>query len=225
VPRTPAMRPADPPVQHGTGQDGTGQDGTGPAATFRSATADLAAGAARQSTVRPELTFEDEPPPRRLAPYAAAIAATVHDVDTEIGWGRFVLLYDPAGQDGWAGRFRVIAYIRTELEPEVAADPLIGQVGWSWLTEALEARTAGYGQTSGTVTRVVTEGFGTKRGDPVSTGFELRASWSPAGQGSVHPDLGGHVAAWSDALCAASGLPPLAEGVAGLRPTGRRWQS
>ncbi len=223
MPRTPAMRPADPPLQAGTGQDGS-QD-ISPAATFRSATADLAAGTARQSSVRPELTFEDEPPPRRLAPYAAAIAATVLDGETEIGWGRFVLLYDPAGQDGWAGRFRVIAYIRAELEPEVAADPLIGQVGWSWLTEALEARTAGYGQTSGTVTRVVTEGFGTKRGDPVSTGFELRASWSPAGQGSVHPDLGGHVAAWSDALCAASGLPPLEEGVAGLRPAGRRWQS
>jgi Protein of unknown function (DUF3000) len=202
-----------------------GADGTGPAATFRSAVADLEAGTARQREARPELTFEDEPPPRRLAPYAAAIAATVLEADAEIGWGRFVLLYDPAGQDGWAGRFRIIAYIRTELEPEVAADPLIGEVGWSWLTEALDARAAGYGQTSGTVTRVVTEGFGTKRGDPVSTGFEMRASWSPAGQGAVHPDLGGHVAAWSDALCAASGLPPLAAGVAGLRPPGRRRQS
>jgi Protein of unknown function (DUF3000) len=209
------MRPAGP----------AGPDGTGPAATFRSAVADLEAGTDRQREARPELTFEDEPPPRRLAPYAAAIAATVLEADAEIGWGRFVLLYDPAGQDGWAGRFRIIAYIRTELEPEVASDPLIGEVGWSWLTEALDARAAGYGQTSGTVTRVVTEGFGTKRGDPVSTGFELRASWSPTGQGGAHPDLGGHVAAWSDALCAASGLPPLAAGVAGLRPPGRRRQS
>ena len=142
--------------------------------------------------------------------------------DTEIGWGRFVLLYDPAGQDGWAGRFRIIAYIRSELEPEIAADQLIGQVGWSWLTEALDARAPGYRQTSGTVTRVVTEGFGTKRGEPVSTGFELRASWSPSGQDGDQVDLGGHVAAWSDALCTASGVPPLAPGVAGLRPPGRR---
>jgi hypothetical protein len=206
------MRPAG-PAESG---------GTGPAATFRSAVADLGIGTARQCAARPELSFEDEPPPRRLAPYAAAIAATVLEGDAEIGWGRFVLLYDPAGQDGWAGRFRIITYIRAELEPEVAADQLIGEVGWSWLTEALDARAVGYGQTSGTVTRVVTEGFGTKRGDPVSTGFEMRASWSPAGQGEFHPDLCGHVAAWSDALCAASGLPPLPAGVTGLRPQARR---
>jgi hypothetical protein len=194
----------------------------GAAAVFRSAVNDLEAGTAGQRAARPEPSFEDEPPPRRLAPYAAAIAATVLEADTEIGWGRFVLLYDPAGQAGWAGMFRVIAYIRTELDPEIAADPLIGQVGWSWLTEALEARTAGYRETSGTVTRVVTEGFGTKAGEPVSTGFELRASWSPAGDGDAHPDLGGHIAAWSDALCAASGLPPLPAGVAALRTPGRR---
>ena len=163
-------------------------------------------------------------PIKRLAPYAAAIAATVLEADDEVGWGRFVLLYDPAGQAGWAGRFRVIAYIRAELEPEIAADPLIGQVGWSWLTEALDGRAAGYRETSGTVTRVVTEGFGTKQGEPVSTGFELRASWSPAGEGDAHPDLGGHVAAWSDALCMASGLPPLPAGVAALRAPGRRKQ-
>jgi hypothetical protein len=179
---------------------------------------------AQQRAARPQLSFEDEPPPRKLAPYAAAIAATVLEADDEVGWGRFVLLYDPAGQAGWAGRFRVIAYIRAELEPEIAADPLIGQVGWSWLTEALDGRAAGYRETSGTVTRVVTEGFGTKQGEPVSTGFELRASWSPAGEGDAHPDLGGHVAAWSDALCMASGLPPLPAGVAALRAPGRRKQ-
>ena len=94
--------------------------------------------------------------------------------DTEIGWGKFVLLYDPAGQPGWAGQFRIIAYVRAELDPEIAADPLIAAVGWSWLTEALEARTAGYGQTSGTVTRVMTEGFGVKAGR--ADGHRLRAA-------------------------------------------------
>ena len=156
------------------------------------------------------------------------------DTDDEIGWGRFVLLYDPAGQTGWDGPFRIIAYVRADLEPEIAADPLIGQVGWSWLTEALDARAAGYRQTSGTVTRVVTEGFGAKQGEPMATGFELRASWSPAdpprcapgpATGAqagppdlAPPDLGGHVAAWCDALCMAAGLPPLPAGVSPLRP-------
>ena len=219
------------------------------AATFRSAVNDLEAGLDQQRRERPEIVFEKQPPPRKLAPYAAAIGATVHDPDAgrrtgagpgpefthdpdaEIGWGSLVLLYDPAGQTGWAGPFRMIAYVRADLEEEIAADPLIGQVGWSWLTEALDARTTGYRQTSGTVTRVVTEGFGAKEDQPVATGFELRASWSPATPGAgipvaahrAPPDLDGHVAAWCDALCAASGLPPLPAGVSALRlPRTRR---
>jgi Protein of unknown function (DUF3000) len=216
------------------------------AATFRSAVNDLGSGLDQLGRERPEIEFEKQPPPRKLAPYAAAIGATVHehgadrrsgagpgsgsqgadDLDAEIGWGSFVLLYDPAGQSGWAGPFRMIAYVRADLEEEIAADPLIGQVGWSWLIEALDARTSGYRQTSGTVTRVVTEGFGAKEDQPVATGFELRASWSPASPGpgipaAAHrapPDLDGHLAAWCDALCTASGLPPLPAGVSALRP-------
>ena len=63
----------------------------------------------------------------------------------------------------------------------MAADPLLGEVGWSWLTEALDARVPGYAVPSGTVTRVITEGFGAKQDEVPLTGFELRASWSPAG--------------------------------------------
>jgi Protein of unknown function (DUF3000) len=205
------------------------------AVVFRSAVTDLEAGLNQQRRVRPLLAFEKQPPPRRLAPFAAAIGATVHDpdlseetapgagedADAEIGWGSFVLLYDPAGQTGWAGPFRIIAYIRADLEPEIAADPLVGQVGWSWLTEALDTRTTGYHQVSGTVTRVVTEGFGAKQAEPVATGFELRASWSPSGPGTPL-DLDGHVAAWCDTLCTAAGLPPLPAGVSPLRPRPRR---
>lgn len=205
-----AVRPADP-----------GTPG-GDEAYFRLAVADLESGLEQQRTVRPELTFEDEPPPRRLAPYAAAIAASVLQGDTEIGWGKFVLLYDPAGQAGWGGQFRIIAYLRAELDPEIAADPLISAVGWSWLMEALEARAAGYGQTSGTVTRVMTEGFGSKQDEPTATSFELRASWSPTAPGvpeGERPALDGHVAAWCDALALAAGLPPL--GVSELRPPNR----
>jgi Protein of unknown function (DUF3000) len=220
------------------------------AATFRSAVSDLEAGMDQLRKARREIVLDNQRPPRKLAPYAAAIGAIVHepvpghrgggsahpaagdDADTEIGWGSFVLLYDPAGQTGWAGPFRVIAYIRAELDPEIAADPLIGQVGWSWLTEALDTRTNGYRQVSGTVTRVVTEGFGAKQDQPVTTEFELRASWSPAARAAAGPvtrpgitqpdgapqDLDGHIAAWCDALCAACGLPPLPAGVSALRP-------
>lgn len=185
---------------------------------FRAAVAELEAGVARQRQRRPEISFDGEPPPRRLAPQAAAVAATVEVAGTEIGWGRFVLLYDPAGQDGWAGPFRVIAYVRAKLEPEIAADPLVGQVGWSWLIEALDSTSAGYAAPSGTVTRVVTEGFGTKQDDPVATELEMRASWSPEASDGESFELDKHLAAWADMLCIASGLPPVAPGVAQLRP-------
>jgi hypothetical protein len=194
-----------------------GRDASGDS-VFLAAVAELEDGIARQHDARPEVIFESEPAPRRLAPQAAAIAATVEVEGSEIAWGRFVLLYDPAGQDGWAGPFRVIAYVRAELEPEIAADPLVGQVGWSWLTEALDAQSAGYAAPSGTVTRVVTEGFGTKQDEPVATEFEMRASWSPVAAGHDSFELDRHVDAWVHALCIASGLPPLAPGVAQLRP-------
>ena len=49
------------------------------AATFRSAVSDLEAGLDQQRRERPEIAFEQQPPPRKLAPYAAAIGATVHE--------------------------------------------------------------------------------------------------------------------------------------------------
>jgi hypothetical protein len=185
---------------------------------FHLAVAEIEAGLAGLRAARPEVSFDSEPPPRRLAPQAIAIAATVEIGGTEIGLGRFVLLHDPAGQDGWAGPFRVIAYLQAELEPEIAADPFIGQVGWSWLIEALDTRLAGYAATSGSVTREVTEGFGKKQDQPVTTEFEMRASWSPVSSGRDSFALDRHVAAWVDALCIACGLPPPEAGIAQLLP-------
>lgn len=194
---------------------------------FRQALSEVEAGIAGVSLVRPQVSFESEPPPRRLAPQAMAIAASIElepgeNDEAEVGSGRFVLLYDRAGQDGWAGPFRVIAYLRADLEPEIAADPLIGQVGWSWLTEALDNRLAGYAAISGTVTRVVTEGFGAKQDQPVATDFEMRASWSPVSEGQETFALDRHVGAWADALCAACGMAQVAPGVAQLPARPRR---
>jgi hypothetical protein len=153
---------------------------------------------------RSELVIEDMPAPQRLAPYAAAIMATVYrDDDSELGVGRLILLYDPEGQRGWHGDFRVVAYVRADLEPEIAADPLIGPVGWSWLTEALDLHRAGYRAASGTITRAVSESFGDKDDDPETTELELRASWSPTDE-----NMSGHISAWCDVLCLAAGLPP-----------------
>lgn len=214
VPRAQVLRPAGQPVTHRPGEE-----------EFRQAAEQLESGLAAQRALRPELAFDPEPPPRRLAPFAHAVAATVAadaDGDAEIGAGKFVLLFDPDGQPGWDGRYRIIGYVRAELEPEMAADPLINAVGWTWLTEALDVHCSGYRKISGTVTIVVTQGFGGKQDEATATGFELRASWSPVLADSGSAELDGHAAAWCDLLCTASGLPPLAPGVAPLRPQRRR---
>lgn len=207
----------------------TGAAGEAAAATFRAAVADLRSVQDQVRAVRPELCFEELPAPRSLAPFAAALSAAIRIDGAEIAAGRFVLLYDPAGQRGWQGAMRVIVYVRADLEPDIAQDPMVGEVAWSWLTESLDSRTAGYAQPSGTVTRVATEGFGAKQDEPPAAGFELRASWSPV-TGDLAPgggDLGlaGHLTAWCGTMCAAAGLPPLTAGVWPLRPAGRRRSS
>jgi hypothetical protein len=183
--------------------------------------AGLSAGMDRAA--RPELLIESDPPPKRLAPHAVAFSATVLEDEAEIGWGKLVLLYDPASQPGWSGPFRLISYVRADLDQEIAADPLINAVGWSWLTEALDHLAAEYSQIGGTVTRVVTESFGAKQHEPAATEFELRASWSPIVTGS-DAGLAAHAMAWCDLVCAAAGLPPPDSGVATLRQPRRRRQ-
>ncbi|GAA3217134.1 DUF3000 domain-containing protein [Actinocorallia longicatena] len=150
---------------------------------------------------RPELEFEEMPAPQRLAPHAAAVSAAVVRDDNELAVGRLILLFDPAGRSGWHGTFRLVAYVRADLEPEMAEDPLIGTVAWSWLMEALES--AGAAVESGTITRAVSESFGEKQDEPSTTELELRASWSPTGD-----DLAPHVLAWTEVMCMAAGLPP-----------------
>jgi hypothetical protein len=206
-------------------------EGSPAEATFAAAVAAFKAGRDAQSDR--DLFFEDVQAPKRLAPYATAIAATIQRDGADVAWGRLVLLYDPDGQGGWDGVFRLVAYIRAEVEAEIAADPLLGEVGWSWLCEALDTRVPGYALPSGTVTRVITEGFGAKRDELPLTGFELRASWSPAGPPGADArkgaagdggsdleslDLSAHIAAWCDCLSAAAGLEP--QGTRALRPPG-----
>jgi len=189
-----------------------------PRLAFAAAAAGFEAGRDAQRELRADFAFEEVPAPKRLAPHAAAISATAHRDGTEVAWGRLVLLYDPDSQQGWSGSFRLIAYVRADVEPEMAADPLLGEVGWSWLTDALDTYAPGYGTLSGTVTRVVTEGFGAKQDEDPLTGFELRASWSP----EDGTDLGADVAAWCDLMAAAAGLPPQPPGTRAIRPGAAR---
>jgi hypothetical protein len=51
----------------------------------------------RAAKLRPEVFCEEMPAPQRIAPYAAALSADVTVGGEEVGGGRLVLLYDPAG--------------------------------------------------------------------------------------------------------------------------------
>lgn len=175
--------------------------------------------ALRAARPRPEVVLAETPAPQRLAPYAVALTADVlapADPQVELGTGRLVLLHDPAGHDAWQGTFRVVTYVRAELEPEMATDPLLPGVGWAWLTESLEGHGAAFVAASGTVTRVASESFGAISQQPAAAQVEIRASWTP-----LDDDFGAHLLGWCDLLCTTAGLPPTPPGVLTL-PTRRR---
>jgi hypothetical protein len=180
---------------------------------FRVAVAQL-----HTARLRPEVLCEEMPAPQRIAPFASALSADVTVDGDDVGTGRIVLLHDPAGNDAWEGTFRCVAYARAEIDPEMANDPVLAEVGWSWLSEALAAHGATYVAPSGTVTKVSSESFGGMSDENATAQLEIRASFTPvrdpAGDGLL--DLGPHVEAWGELLCTASGLPPVPEGVAPL---------
>ncbi len=189
-----------------------GSDAGSTPPAFRDAVATM-----RSATLRPEILCEEMPAPQRIAPHAFALSADVTVDGDDVGTGRIILLHDPAGNDAWNGTFRCVAYARADVDPDLATDPMLAGVGWSWLIEALEAHDATYTAESGTVTRVATESFGGMADDGGSAQIEIRASWTPLPPDG-HPDspldVAPHVEAWGELLCTASGLEPVPDGVA-----------
>jgi hypothetical protein len=159
--------------------------------------------------VRSEATVESIRPPQRLAPYSYALSVDVTPLrgdDRDGATGRLVLLHDPAGFEAWEGELRLVGYASAELSADMAGDPLLPQVGWSWLTDSLDERGARYTAVGGTVTQTTSTRFGDVHGPATTTALELRGSWTP-----VEADLRMHLLAFVDMLAIAAGLPP--EGV------------
>jgi hypothetical protein len=172
--------------------------------------------AVRGAGTRPELVLTEIPAPTGLAPHAIAMAGDVrparHGVDSLLGTGRFVLLHDPAAPEAWGGTFRVVCFAQAPLETDIGLDPFVAGVAWSWLEDALAARSAVYSAASGTATKVLSTGFGELAGQSDGAQLEIRASWTPD-QDSIAASVEG----WSELLCLLAGLPPTAEAV-GLLP-------
>jgi hypothetical protein len=181
---------------------------------FRAAAATLFAALADSG--RPGLVLHEVPAPRKLAPYAVAVSADVSRGDDEVASGRFVVLHDPAGQDGWKGDTRIVAFVSADVEAEMGADPALAAVGWQWLTESLQDRGAVHTAAGGTVTRTLSSRFGSLAEPEETSEVEIRASWTALPQADGTIDLGEHLRAWCDLLSATAGLPP--PGVAALHP-------
>jgi hypothetical protein len=185
-----------------------------PPPAFRSAVEQL-----RSTRTRAEVLLTDVPAPQRIAPFASAVGADVSLDGTEIATGRLVLLHDPAGNDSWDGFWRCVSFVRADVDPDMVRDPLLSGVAWSWLEEGWTSRGLEIVSPSGTVTAVLSEGFGGIESDGLTAQVEVRASWTPVAVGDTEqPDLQGHAEAWGDLLSCAAGLPPVPAGVVSLAP-------
>jgi hypothetical protein len=157
----------------------------------------------RSATPRPEILLEEIAAPQRLAPYAFALSATVLRAGEEVASGRLILLHDPAGHDAWRGDVRLVTLVTAELEPDMAGDPLLPAVAWTWLTDALEQHAAAYTAIGGTITQTASTRFGELAGPAPTADLEVRASWTP-----ISPDTGAHLQGWCAMLASTAGLPP-----------------
>ncbi|MPM68737.1 hypothetical protein SDC9_115671 [bioreactor metagenome] len=172
---------------------------------------------------RPGLVIEEIPSPQRVAPYAVAVSADLTIRDQELGSGRLVILHDPDGIDAWQGTFRVVAYAKGAMDPEMVTDTMLADVGWSWLLEALGSHQAAYVAPSGNVACTWSRSFGGLQEQPSQAEMEIRASWTPR----LDLDGGGieaHLDAFAELLCATCGIPPLPDGVVMMTPLRQRSQ-
>jgi hypothetical protein len=175
---------------------------------------ELAVESVRALPFRDDLSVSEIPAPTGLAANAFALRGDVRpDAEGEesaYGTGRLVLLNDPDEPAQWNGPWRIVCFAQAPLEPDIGVDPMLADVAWAWLTDALESRSAGFHSASGTATKTLSKGFGTLAAEGDGAQIELRASWSP--EGEIAP----HVEAWAELVCMLAGLPPGSEGIAML---------
>ncbi|WP_101845583.1 DUF3000 domain-containing protein [Zhihengliuella sp. ISTPL4] len=172
---------------------------------------DAAVAELRATAFRDDIAVREIPTPQNLAPFAIALSADVRpgeDGDSVYGTGRFILLHDPDEPDAWGGAWRIVIFAQAPLETEIGTDPLLADVTWSWLVDALDSREANYHSPSGTSTKTLSKGFGGLADEGDGAQIELRASWTP--EGPFRP----HVEAWAELVGMLAGLPPGSEGIA-----------
>lgn len=170
---------------------------------------------AESAEFRTELEVTTIPSPEGIAPYSAAWSATVTPQareDGDQGTSRLVLLHDPSAPEAWSGVWRMVCFAKAPLDQTMSEDPLLPDVAWSWLTDALEVHGASFDRAAGTASTIVSTGLGEMASEVKGAEMELRASWSP-GSGAIKE----HLEAWAEFVCMLAGFPPTPDGVATLR--------
>ncbi len=128
--------------------------------------------------------------------------------EDDLADGRLILLHDPAGHEAWHGTFRLVTLVRAELEPEMAADPLLrgvlvladGGTGGARAGVRGGERHRDHGGLA-----LLRRARGAASGDADRD----QASWTPReGAGGV-PDTPAHLSAWCELICQIAGLPPV----------------
>lgn len=167
----------------------------------------------RSLVVPSSFELTEIPAPKTLAPYTAALEAHSrlldYETDNPLSSGRLIILYDPAGREEWEGCWRLVSTITGKLDESMGEEQIMGQVGWSWLSQPLIRAGCAEHLITGTVTRVLSEAFGGLLLRNGQTRIEIRASWSPQ---SI--DLAPSAGAWLEAVREAGGIAP--EGIATL---------
>ena len=161
---------------------------------------------------RPEVKLDHTAAPARLATHTAAIVADVDVNGEEVGNGRLVVLFEPLFQDTWDGNLRLVGFVSADLETELVTDPMLLEVGWSWVEDAFKGRSINPLALSGTVSRSGSQSFGDLSMRQPEGQVEIRVSWTvPADEAFTE-----HALAWVDLMTSAAGLEPLPEGVSAI---------
>lgn len=176
---------------------------------FREAVASL-----RSVRPRAEIQLEPIKAPRQLAPWTYALSGQASGPGEVLVSSRLILLHDPEGQEGWDGVFRLVVYIRADLDHELISDPFLPEVGWSWVTDSLANSGASWTALGGTVTETSSTRFGDMAESARTDDIELRASWTPIGT-----DLQPQGAAFCAMMSHYAGLPPVGVSLLGERQT------
>lgn len=130
--------------------------------------------------------------PHRIAPFAVALSGSIPASHGDLAAGSFILFHDPKPPHVWGGDLRIVTLARAEVEVAgYGEDPALPEVIWTTLAGTLDAIGPLPHELAGSVTRTLTESFGSLRPRGHRVGLEVRASWTPP-----TTDVGAHLGAW-----------------------------